>query len=164
MTMPKTMQKLVVMMEPTEDAYDTPLRGGNMILNRFCIDEDAGFELFGVNELRKSSWELRHGNSHGNSSKLGRPGDKFKSKRKVKGKEYSFLWSHFILRSLIFTNNSELPIHYPPKKNVVIRKLSILHYIKFLKTSPKTSPKTPILKFTSFMQATIILIMIMKTN
>ena len=96
MTMPKTMQTLVVMMEPTEDAYDTPLKGGNMILNRFCIDEDAGFELFGVNDLRKSSWELRHGNSHGNRE----------SKRKVKGKEYPFLWSHFILRSLIFTNNS----------------------------------------------------------
>ena len=40
-------------MEPSENAYRVPLKGGNMILNRFCIDEDAAFELSGVNYLRK---------------------------------------------------------------------------------------------------------------
>ena len=49
------MQNLVVFMEPYEDAWGTPLKGGNMILNRFCIDEDAAFELSGVNSLKKLS-------------------------------------------------------------------------------------------------------------
>ena len=50
--MSKAMQNLVVLMEPSEDAYFTPLQTGNMILNRFCIDEDAAFELSGVNYLK----------------------------------------------------------------------------------------------------------------
>ena len=48
------MQNLVVLMEPSDEAFETPLKGGNMILNRFCIDEDAGFELSGVSYLPKS--------------------------------------------------------------------------------------------------------------
>ena len=55
--MGKIMQNLVVLMEPNERAYLTSLRTGNMFLNRFCIDEDAAFELSGVNHLKKaSSW------------------------------------------------------------------------------------------------------------
>ena len=42
-------------MEPSEDAWRTDLKAGNMILNRFCIDEDAAFELSGVNYLEKDS-------------------------------------------------------------------------------------------------------------
>ena len=61
------MQKLVVFLEPSEDASNISMKGGNMILNRFCIDEDAAFELSGVNYLEK--W------SH---------------KRKGKGMDYSF--------------------------------------------------------------------------
>ena len=49
---------LVVLMEPSEEACRTPLKGGNMILNRFCIDEDAAFELSGVNYLKKSSFVI----------------------------------------------------------------------------------------------------------
>ena len=56
--MSKTMQNLVVLMEPSEDAWVTSLKGGNMTLNRFCIDEDAAFELSGVNYLKKSSREM----------------------------------------------------------------------------------------------------------
>ena len=63
----KKIQNLVVFMEPSEDAWITSLKGGNMILNRFLIDEDAAFELSEVNSL--SSDEL---------------------KREEKGKEYSF--------------------------------------------------------------------------
>ena len=53
--MSKTMQSLVVLMEPTKDANDFSMRTGNMILNRFCIDEDAAFELSGVYYLARSS-------------------------------------------------------------------------------------------------------------
>ena len=70
--MSKKMQNLFVFMEPTEDAWQTHLKAGNMILNRFCIDEDAAFELSGVNYLEKSSFDMEE------------------YKRKEKGKEYSF--------------------------------------------------------------------------
>ena len=45
--MPKIMQNLVVLMEPSKFAYQIPVKGGNMCLNRFCIDEDDAFELSG---------------------------------------------------------------------------------------------------------------------
>ena len=54
------MQNLVVLMEPSEDAYFTPLKTGNMILNRFCIDEDAAFEISGVNYLKKSPISMNY--------------------------------------------------------------------------------------------------------
>ena len=57
--MSKIMQNLVGFMEPFEEAWRTPLKGGNMILNRFCIDEDAAFELSGVNYLKESSFNPR---------------------------------------------------------------------------------------------------------
>ena len=71
-------------MNPSEDAYDISLKGGNMLLNRFCIDEDAAFELSGVNYLKETSRYMDF---------------------RVKGKENSFLWSNFNLRNLIFMNN-----------------------------------------------------------
>ena len=80
--MSKIMQNLVVLMEPSEDAYDHSLKAGNMIFNRFCIDEDAAFELSGVNYLKKSSYDMADAESI-----------KFKDKRKIKGKEHSFLQS-----------------------------------------------------------------------
>ena len=92
--MAKIMQNLVVLVGPSEDVYDNSLKGGNMILNRFCIDEDAAFELSGVNYLKKSSFEIEIGKIK-----------KFKVKRKEKGKEYSFLRSYFISRNLILMNN-----------------------------------------------------------
>ena len=47
----KTLQNLVVLMEPSDRARNISLKAGNMILNRFCIDEDAAFELSGVNSV-----------------------------------------------------------------------------------------------------------------
>ena len=77
--MSKKMQNLVVFMERSENASDISLKGGNMILNQFCIDEDAAFELSGVNSFKKSSDNVVYGNS-----------PKFILKRLQKGKEYSF--------------------------------------------------------------------------
>ena len=73
------MQNLVVLMEPSENAYDYSSKAGNMIFNRFCIDEDAAFELSGVNYLKKSSGDIKYDES-----------SEFKAQRKEKGKEYSF--------------------------------------------------------------------------
>ena len=39
------MQNLVVFMDPSENAYDISLKDGNKFINRFCIDEDAAFEI-----------------------------------------------------------------------------------------------------------------------
>ena len=89
----KTMQNLVVLMEPKEEAHITPLKAGNMILNRFCIDEDTAFELSGVNNLQKSSDEMEDGE-----------GIKFEEQRKLKGKEYSFLRSYSILSKSTLRN------------------------------------------------------------
>ena len=74
------MQILIVLMEPSEDADDISLKGGNMILNRFCIDEDAAFELSGVNYLKTSSRRMRN-----------RKKREFKAERKEKGKDYPFI-------------------------------------------------------------------------
>ena len=48
--MSKIMQNLIVLMEPIAGAHDNSLKAGNMILNRFCIEEDAAFELSGINK------------------------------------------------------------------------------------------------------------------
>ena len=56
--MAKIMQNLVFLMEPSDDADKIHIKGGNMCLNRFCIDEDAAFELSGVNYLMKTSGEM----------------------------------------------------------------------------------------------------------
>ena len=82
------MQNLVVFMEPSKEAWRTSLKAGNMILNRFCIDEDASFELSGVNYLKKSSEDTRYGESF-----------RLKSKRHDKGKEFSFLRSYLFLET-----------------------------------------------------------------
>ena len=59
--MSKIMQNLALSMDPCEEAYDTSLKEGNMYMNRFCIDEDASFELSGVNYFQKSSDEMTYG-------------------------------------------------------------------------------------------------------
>ena len=78
--MSKVMQNLVVFMEPSEKASDISLKGGNMILNRFCIDEDAAFELSGVDSLEKPSFGMEGGKK-----------GKVLLKSIQKGKELSFL-------------------------------------------------------------------------
>ena len=61
---PNQKQNLIVFMEPSENGFDISLKGGTMILNRFCIDEDAAFELSGVNYFKKSSAGIIFGGDH----------------------------------------------------------------------------------------------------
>jgi len=84
------MQNLVVFMKPFEDTWETSLKGGKMILNRFCIDEDAAFELSGVHYFKNPSRNIAYG-PYGmeGAIRYGRSLE-FKEKRKVKGKEYPF--------------------------------------------------------------------------
>ena len=76
--MPKIMQNLVILMEPSEKAYEVSLKGGSMCLNRFSIDEDAAFELSGVHYLQKSSDTIKYSQA-----------SEMISERKSKGKGYS---------------------------------------------------------------------------
>ena len=69
------MQNLIVLMEPSKDGDEVSLKTGNMIFNRFCIDEDAAFELSGVHYLKTSSSKMMYRDSL-----------KYEEKRLVKGK------------------------------------------------------------------------------
>ena len=55
--MSKVMQNLVILKEQSQYAFYNSWKAGNMVFNRFCIDEDAAFELSVVNYLKKSSEE-----------------------------------------------------------------------------------------------------------
>ena len=52
---PKTKQKVVILQEQSKDGFDISWKAGNMYLNRFCIDEEAGFEVSGVYRLNDVS-------------------------------------------------------------------------------------------------------------
>ena len=52
--MPKTLQNIFIFIEPQQSESITTLKCGNMILNRFCVEEDATFELSGVYYLNQS--------------------------------------------------------------------------------------------------------------
>ena len=49
------MQNFIILMQPTEDAWDISIKAGKLLLNRFFIDEEAAFELSGVYYLKKSA-------------------------------------------------------------------------------------------------------------
>ena len=75
--MSKIMQNLVILMDPSKEADLVSETNGNMCLNRFCIDEDAAFELSGIHYLKKSSYFIAN-----------RSVKKYYFQRKSKGKEY----------------------------------------------------------------------------
>ena len=49
------MQKIVLFIEPNEDASETPLKIGNLFMNRFAVEEDAASEVLKIFELEKTS-------------------------------------------------------------------------------------------------------------
>ena len=63
-------------MEPSGNSSNNSMKGGNMILNRFCIDEDGAFEISGVNYFKKTSERIIFTDER-----------EFQLKRKDKGKE-----------------------------------------------------------------------------
>ena len=105
MVMSKKMQNLVVLIEPSDYAPETFLKGGNMILNKFCIDEDAAFELSGVNSLKKSFADVEH-----------RVSLMLELKTRNKGKEYFSDDLTFLKTLFAWT------VYNSPKKNILIRK------------------------------------------
>ena len=55
--MSKNAQNLVVVIDPSTSAYNISSKAANMYLNRFCIDEDAGFESSGVFYFQESVFD-----------------------------------------------------------------------------------------------------------
>ena len=56
--MSRSSQKIVLFIEPTDEAFYTPSKIGHLFMNRFAIDEDPGFEIVKVLELEKTSLEM----------------------------------------------------------------------------------------------------------
>ena len=52
------MQKIVLFIDPSEHAFSTPLKIGNLFMNRFAVDEDAASEILKIFKLEKYSWEM----------------------------------------------------------------------------------------------------------
>ena len=63
------MQKIVLFIEPSDDAWMTPFKAGHLFMNRFTIGEEANFEIVKIFELAKSSWDIsnKHGKRKGMS-------------------------------------------------------------------------------------------------
>ena len=53
--MSKVMHNIILSTEFSEDTYNNSKKGGYMLLNRFCIDEDAAFESTKVHNLNDKS-------------------------------------------------------------------------------------------------------------
>ena len=56
--MPKVIQEVILLLEAYDDAPVNSFKGGNMAFNRFCIEEETGFESSGVFRLRKCRREV----------------------------------------------------------------------------------------------------------
>ena len=72
------MQKIVLFMEPNDDACFTPLKIGNLFMNRFAVEEDAASEILKILELGKTSRKM---------SFLANP--EYEEERKQKGMDLS---------------------------------------------------------------------------
>ena len=55
------MQKIVLFIEPQELKWSTPLKIGNLFMNRFSIDEDGSHEILKMYCLDNTFWEYYHG-------------------------------------------------------------------------------------------------------
>ena len=51
-------QKIVLFIEPNDDAFLKPFKIGHLFTNRFAIEEEANFEIVKIFELGKSSWKM----------------------------------------------------------------------------------------------------------
>ena len=52
------MQKIILFIEPNDDAWQTPLKIGNLIMNRSAVEEDAASEVLKIFELEKTSHKM----------------------------------------------------------------------------------------------------------
>ena len=57
--MPKSRQKIVVFIEPAEYLYETPYKIGNLITNRFTINEELNNDIVKIVHVAHRFYELR---------------------------------------------------------------------------------------------------------
>ena len=55
------MQKIVLFIEPQKEKYDTPLKIGNLFMNRFAIDEDGCHGILKIYYLQNSVQDYKNG-------------------------------------------------------------------------------------------------------
>ena len=85
--MSKLMHKIVLFIEPSEDACLTPLKIGNLFMNRIAVDEDAGHEILKIFELKTSTKRVNDGSY--DSDKDSDP--EIEDLKKQKGMDLEFL-------------------------------------------------------------------------
>ena len=78
------MQKIVLLIEPSDDACYTPLKIGNLFMNRFAVEEDAASEILKILELEKTSFKISWPNPKHNPEYKN-----FEEERKQKGMDIS---------------------------------------------------------------------------
>ena len=54
------MQKIVLFIESSDDAFQTPEKICHLFMNRFSVDEDASFEVLNILELGKASIKMSY--------------------------------------------------------------------------------------------------------
>ena len=52
------MHKIVLFIEPNDDAFYTPCKIGNLFMNRFAVGEDTASEIVKIFELDKTSLKI----------------------------------------------------------------------------------------------------------
>ena len=52
------MQKIILLVEPIDDPFYSPVKIGNIYMNRFAIDENASTEIIKKFELAKTSLKI----------------------------------------------------------------------------------------------------------
>ena len=84
------MQKIVLFIEPSDDAWKTPFKIAELVMNRFYFEAEASFKIVKIFELEKSSVKLSHETS-GDGTKRCRPQEwkKWEEKRNKKGMSLS---------------------------------------------------------------------------
>ena len=60
--MPRTLQNIVILIEDHSKPWVISMKTGNMCFNRFCVSENASFELSGVYFLHQKGPKSRHKN------------------------------------------------------------------------------------------------------
>ena len=77
------MQKIVLFVEPNDDAFLTPSKIGNLFLNRFVIDETVRAEISNIFEFQRTSVKI--------SLPTGDEYENFVDERKQKGMDCIYL-------------------------------------------------------------------------
>ena len=78
------MLKIVLFIEPNDDACLTPLKIGNLFMNRFVVEEDAASEILKILELDKTSFKMSYPDP-----KVNPEYKNFEEERKQKGMDLS---------------------------------------------------------------------------